>query len=92
MGSFCPSAISILITIFPASVCVQAVKSYDDEKRARLLQFVTGSSRVPLEGFKALQGTNMCLQGGNACRRGYYITCRDSKSFGGGLSRGALVN
>ena len=27
--------------------------------RARLLQFVTGSSRVPLQGFKALQG--MCL-------------------------------
>lgn len=24
--------------------------------RARLLQFVTGSSRVPLQGFKALQG------------------------------------
>ena len=36
---------------------LQAVESYDDEKRARLLQFVTGSSRVPLEGFKALQGT-----------------------------------
>ena len=35
----------------------QAVESYDDEKRARLLQFVTGSSRVPLGGFKALQGT-----------------------------------
>ena len=34
----------------------QAVESYDDEKRARLLQFVTGSSRVPLDGFKALQG------------------------------------
>lgn len=25
--------------------------------RARLLQFVTGSSRVPLQGFKALQGS-----------------------------------
>lgn len=35
------------------------VQSYDDEKRARLLQFVTGSSRVPLEGFKALQGKLM---------------------------------
>ena len=32
------------------------MESYDDEKRARLLQFVTGSSRVPLEGFGALQG------------------------------------
>ena len=35
---------------------IQVVQSYDDEKRARVLQFVTGSSRVPLEGFKALQG------------------------------------
>ena len=34
----------------------QAVEEYDEEKRARLLQFVTGSSRVPLQGFKALQG------------------------------------
>lgn len=25
--------------------------------RARLLQFVTGSSRVPLQGFRALQGS-----------------------------------
>lgn len=32
------------------------MESFDDEMRARLLQFVTGSSRVPLEGFKALQG------------------------------------
>jgi len=35
----------------------QAVDSFDDELRARALQFVTGSSRVPLQGFKALQGT-----------------------------------
>ena len=34
----------------------QAVESYDDECRARLLQFVTGSSRVPISGFKGLQG------------------------------------
>eukprot|EP00118_Oscarella_pearsei_P011919 m.83875 g.83875 ORF g.83875 m.83875 type:complete len:765 (+) comp36371_c0_seq14:1239-3533(+) len=33
------------------------VESYDEERKARLLQFVTGSSRVPLEGFKALQGS-----------------------------------
>jgi E3 ubiquitin ligase SMURF1/2 len=31
------------------------VESYSEEMRARLLQFVTGSSRVPLQGFKALQ-------------------------------------
>ena len=34
----------------------EIVESYSDEMRARLLQFVTGSSRVPLQGFKALQG------------------------------------
>jgi len=34
----------------------QAVDEYDEERRARLLQFVTGSSRVPLQGFKSLQG------------------------------------
>lgn len=33
-----------------------AVESYSEEMRARVLQFVTGSSRVPLQGFKALQG------------------------------------
>ncbi|OXB67546.1 hypothetical protein ASZ78_004664 [Callipepla squamata] len=34
----------------------QAVEAFDEERRARLLQFVTGSTRVPLQGFKALQG------------------------------------
>jgi E3 ubiquitin ligase SMURF1/2 len=34
----------------------QIVELYGAEMRARLLQFVTGSSRVPLQGFKALQG------------------------------------
>lgn len=38
----------------------QVVESYSEEMRARLLQFVTGSSRVPLQGFKALQG-NFCI-------------------------------
>lgn len=35
----------------------QIVDTYTEEMRARLLQFVTGSSRVPLQGFKALQGS-----------------------------------
>jgi E3 ubiquitin ligase SMURF1/2 len=34
----------------------KAVNTFDEEKRARLLQFVTGTSKVPLQGFKALQG------------------------------------
>ncbi|KAM1806044.1 hypothetical protein ACFX11_029236 [Malus domestica] len=32
------------------------VESFDKEDMARLLQFVTGTSKVPLEGFRALQG------------------------------------
>ena len=35
----------------------KAIDMFDEERRARLLQFVTGSSRVPLQGFKALQGS-----------------------------------
>uniref|UniRef100_A0A671TUF6 E3 ubiquitin-protein ligase n=1 Tax=Sparus aurata TaxID=8175 RepID=A0A671TUF6_SPAAU len=41
----------------------KAVESFDEERRARLLQFVTGSSRVPLQGFKALQGTDFVYCG-----------------------------
>ncbi|KAG2642289.1 hypothetical protein PVAP13_2KG198574 [Panicum virgatum] len=33
----------------------QVVKAFSKEDMARLLQFVTGTSKVPLEGFKALQ-------------------------------------
>ncbi|KAI5571220.1 hypothetical protein BDE02_11G079400 [Populus trichocarpa] len=44
----------------PASGVVQwfweVVKGFNKEDMARLLQFVTGTSKVPLEGFKALQG------------------------------------
>ncbi|GAB9468591.1 Hect e3 ubiquitin ligase [Globisporangium polare] len=32
----------------------EAVAAFSDEERARLLQFATGSARVPVEGFKAL--------------------------------------
>lgn len=32
----------------------EVVESFSDEERARLLQFATGSTRVPVEGFKAL--------------------------------------
>lgn len=35
---------------------LQAVRSFDNEFRARLLQFVTGTSRVPMNGFRELQG------------------------------------
>ena len=36
----------------------RAVRSFDDEERAKLLQFVTGTSKVPLNGFKELEGMN----------------------------------
>ncbi|XP_041978571.1 E3 ubiquitin-protein ligase Smurf1-like [Aricia agestis] len=35
----------------------EIVEEFDAEMRARLLQFVTGSRRVPLAGFRALQGS-----------------------------------
>ncbi|GFY85913.1 LOW protein: E3 ubiquitin ligase-like protein [Actinidia rufa] len=34
----------------------EVVQSFSEEDKARLLQFVTGTSKVPLEGFSALQG------------------------------------
>jgi len=36
----------------------QFVRSMDSEKRARLLQFVTGTCRVPVGGFAELMGSN----------------------------------
>lgn len=40
----------ILITVF------QFVKEIDNEKRMRLLQFVTGTCRLPVGGFADLMG------------------------------------
>jgi hypothetical protein len=34
----------------------EVMEEFSNEERAEFLQFVTGSSKVPLEGFKALQG------------------------------------
>eukprot|EP00039_Didymoeca_costata_P006576 m.91487 g.91487 ORF g.91487 m.91487 type:complete len:1003 (+) comp13305_c0_seq4:196-3204(+) len=36
----------------------EVVREYDNEKRARLLQFVTGSCRLPIGGFRELYGSN----------------------------------
>lgn len=36
----------------------RAVRSFTQEERAKLLQFVTGTSKVPLNGFSQLQGVN----------------------------------
>jgi len=34
------------------------VERYDNARRLRLLQFVTGTSSIPFEGFAALRGSN----------------------------------
>ncbi|KAJ1962566.1 hypothetical protein IWQ62_003485 [Dispira parvispora] len=36
----------------------QCVHSWDSETKARLLQFTTGTSRIPVNGFKDLQGSD----------------------------------
>ncbi|KAJ4016602.1 E3 ubiquitin-protein ligase tom1 [Fusarium irregulare] len=36
----------------------RALRSFDKEERAKMLQFVTGTSKVPLNGFKDLEGMN----------------------------------
>ena len=36
----------------------QVVRSWPSERKSRLLQFVTGTSRVPVNGFKDLQGSD----------------------------------
>lgn len=33
-------------------------KKFDNERRLRLLQFVTGTSSIPYDGFAALRGSN----------------------------------
>ena len=35
-----------------------AISRLDNERRLRLLQFVTGTSSIPFEGFSALRGSN----------------------------------
>ena len=36
----------------------QEIGSWDSEKKSRLLQFTTGTSRIPVNGFKDLQGSD----------------------------------
>ncbi|KAJ3144658.1 hypothetical protein HDU89_008104 [Geranomyces variabilis] len=36
----------------------KCISQWDSEKKARLLQFVTGTSRIPVNGFKDLQGSD----------------------------------
>jgi hypothetical protein len=36
----------------------QCIRSWPPERKSRLLQFVTGTSRIPVNGFKDLQGSD----------------------------------
>ncbi|XP_063931607.1 uncharacterized protein LOC135143642 [Zophobas morio] len=51
----------------------KVVEEFDNELRARLLQFVTGTSRVPIKGFKDLHGSNghqrFCIEKVNSSSR-----------------------
>ena len=37
-------------------IIMQCVREFDNEKRVRLLQFVTGTCRLPVGGFAELMG------------------------------------
>lgn len=45
-----------LKSCFPSIFCFQLVKEVDNEVRLRLMQFVTGTCRLPLGGFAELMG------------------------------------
>ena len=55
---------SMKMIIINAFFCTQiqwfwrALRSFDQADRAKFLQFVTGTSKVPLQGFAALEGMN----------------------------------
>lgn len=40
----------------------QILESFNTEQKANFIQFVTGTSKVPLEGFKALKGIGGQIQ------------------------------
>lgn len=73
----------------------RAVRSFDKEERAKLLQFVTGTSKVPLNGFKELEGMNgvnrFCIHRdyGNKDRLPSSHTCFNRKSTRLGLGPGS---
>lgn len=59
LNSYCSSSHSIL-TKYSSQIqrFWRALRSFDQADRAKFLQFVTGTSKVPLQGFGALEGMN----------------------------------
>lgn len=52
----CMCVCVFLKSCFPSIFCFQLVKEVDNEVRLRLMQFVTGTCRLPLGGFAELMG------------------------------------
>lgn len=47
-----------LVVVSDVNFLSQCVRSWDAEQKSRLLQFTTGTSRIPVNGFKDLQGSD----------------------------------
>ena len=56
LGEFINTSYGMFGTPIIAFCLPQALKSFDNEKRTRLLQFVTGTCRLPVGGFAELMG------------------------------------
>lgn len=50
------SEYELYTSVFISIIVFQFVKEIDNEKRMRLLQFVTGTCRLPVGGFADLMG------------------------------------
>jgi len=48
----------ILVVVSQSLTVVQLIRTWDSEQKSRLLQFATGTSRIPVNGFKDLQGSD----------------------------------
>ena len=48
----------VLSPVDATNLSSQCIRSWDAEQKSRLLQFATGTSRIPVNGFKDLQGSD----------------------------------
>lgn len=52
------SIVLFIVNCSTVSNPVQCIRTWDSEQKSRLLQFATGTSRIPVNGFKDLQGSD----------------------------------
>lgn len=57
---------------------MQCVREFDNEKRVRLLQFVTGTCRLPVGGFAELMGRHIDSE---SLTLMWYLTCVSLSPF-----------